>query len=122
MRAENARHALCWCRDIRGRLTYLTLVRSRERAWRESVLGSSRGEAPRTVLESAREKTMIARALGLAVSLAAAGVVANAERGKPGIAPAPCPDQAWEQTDPTFAALPGAKASFGRYDGGVYRI
>jgi len=65
---------------------------------------------------------MIARALVLAVSLAAAGVVANAERGKPGIAPAPCPDQAWEQTDPTFAALPGAKASFGRYDGGVYRI
>jgi pimeloyl-ACP methyl ester carboxylesterase len=68
---------------------------------------------------------MIARALVMAATIATVGVVANAgsrERGKPGIVPAPCPDQAWEQTDPTFAALPGAKASFGRYDGGIYRI
>ena len=68
---------------------------------------------------------MIARGLVLAVSIAAVGVAANAgsrERGKPGLTPAPCPDQAWEQTDATFAALPGAKAAFGRYDGGLYRI
>ena len=42
--------------------------------------------------------------------------------GKPGLTPAPCPDQKWEQGDPTFEALPGAKATFGRYDGGVYRL
>jgi len=68
---------------------------------------------------------MIARAFVLAVSIAAVGGAVNAasrERGKPGITPAPCPDQAWEEADASFAALPGAKASFGRYDGGVYRI
>ena len=68
---------------------------------------------------------MIARALVLAVSIAAIGLGATAdsrERGKPGITPAPCPDQAWEPTDASFAALPGATASFGRYDGGLYRI
>lgn len=68
---------------------------------------------------------MIARAFMLAVSIAAVGVgvsAASRERGKPGITPAPCPDQTWEQADATFAALPGAKVSFGRYDAGVYRI
>ena len=42
--------------------------------------------------------------------------------GKPGLTAAPCPDQKWEESDATFEALPGAKASFGRYDGGVYRV
>jgi dienelactone hydrolase len=68
---------------------------------------------------------MIARAVLLAVLLAAAGVGAHAdsrEYGKPGITPAPCPDQSWEQPDATFAALPGARVSSGRYDGGLYRI
>jgi len=67
---------------------------------------------------------MIAKAIGLAVSMAVvvAAATTRAELGKPGITPAPCPDQRWEQTDATFAALPGAKAFFGRYDGGVYRI
>lgn len=44
------------------------------------------------------------------------------DRGKPGITAAPCPDQAWEEADATFTALPGARASFGHYAGGTYRI
>src|SRR5512133_1352148 len=67
---------------------------------------------------------MIGKAIGLAVSMAAFGGVATmrGELGKPGITPAPCPDQRWEESDATFAALPGAKAFFGHYDGGAYRI
>ncbi len=67
---------------------------------------------------------MIGRAIGLAVSMAVVGAVAttHAELGKPGITPAPCPEQRWEETDATFAPLPAAKAFFGHYDGGVYRI
>ena len=42
--------------------------------------------------------------------------------GKPGLTPAPCPEQTWETVDPAFEPLPRAKVSFGRYDGGVYRI
>jgi ankyrin repeat protein len=42
--------------------------------------------------------------------------------GRPGITPIPCPDQAWEFGDPQFDALGGAKAFFGKYDGGLYRI
>ena len=42
--------------------------------------------------------------------------------GRPGITPVPCPDQAWQIGDPTFEALSGAKAYFGQYDGGIYRI
>ena len=67
---------------------------------------------------------MIGRAVGLAVSMAVLGAVATtrAEYGKPGINPVPCPDQRWEETDATFAPLPGAKAFFGHYNGGAYRI
>src|SRR6476661_7384095 len=57
--------------------------------------------------------------------MAAIGVgvgAAPVEIGKPGITPAPCPDQPWEETDSTFAALPGARVSFGHYEGGAYRI
>jgi ankyrin repeat protein/mono/diheme cytochrome c family protein len=42
--------------------------------------------------------------------------------GRPGITPIPCPDQTWEFDDPKFDALPGAKAFFGKYDGGLYRV
>jgi pimeloyl-ACP methyl ester carboxylesterase len=42
--------------------------------------------------------------------------------GRPGITPVACPTQKWDAPDPTFEALPGAKAYSGRYDGGVYRI
>src|SRR5262249_42507317 len=42
--------------------------------------------------------------------------------GKPGITPVPCPQQEWQLGDAAFEALPGAKAFFGKYDGGLYRI
>ena len=56
--------------------------------------------------------------------MAVLGAVATtrAEYGKPGINPVPCPDQRWEETDATLAPLPGAKAFFGHYNGGAYRI
>ena len=68
---------------------------------------------------------MIGRAIVLAVAIATFGVVATVttrELGKPGVTPVPCPEQQWEETDATFAALPGAKAFFGHYDGGAYRV
>lgn len=61
----------------------------------------------------------------LAVLLAAiAGIVTGRvdAMGKPGVTPVPCPTQEWQLGDPTFEALPGAKAFFGKYDGGVYRV
>lgn len=42
--------------------------------------------------------------------------------GAPGLTPVACPQQTWQESDPAFEALPGARAFFGRYDGGVYRI
>ncbi len=60
-------------------------------------------------------------AAGVAVTIAAARG-ASPEIGRPGINAIPCADQAWEEADATFAALPGAQTSFGHYDGGVYRI
>jgi pimeloyl-ACP methyl ester carboxylesterase len=42
--------------------------------------------------------------------------------GRPGITPVACPQQTWEPGDARFDALPGAKAFYGRYDGGLYRI
>jgi pimeloyl-ACP methyl ester carboxylesterase len=55
-------------------------------------------------------------------AFAAVATVTTSELGKPGITPAPCPDQPWEETEPAFTALPGAKAFFGHYGGGAYRI
>lgn len=42
--------------------------------------------------------------------------------GRPGITPVPCPAQEWQLGDPKFEALPGAKAYFGQYEGGIYKI
>src|SRR5262245_18853293 len=42
--------------------------------------------------------------------------------GRPGITPVACSQQPWQPADPAFDALPGAKAFFGNYDGGIYRI
>jgi pimeloyl-ACP methyl ester carboxylesterase len=70
-------------------------------------------------------KIMIRNALVVAFVLAVFGAVATVstrELGKPGVTPVPCADQRWEQTDPTFTALSGAKAFFGQSDGGAYRI
>src|SRR5579862_5484817 len=46
----------------------------------------------------------------------------TATLGRPGITPVPCGNVAWQPTDPAFEALPGAKAYFGQYDGGLYHI
>src|SRR4029077_4551296 len=46
----------------------------------------------------------------------------TAALGRPGITPVPCPTQEWQLGDPMFDALPGAKAFFGRYEGGLYKI
>ncbi len=52
----------------------------------------------------------------------AASTRATRAIGKPGINPLPCPQQEWQPGDAAFEALPGAKAFFGKYDGGLYRI
>jgi dienelactone hydrolase len=55
-------------------------------------------------------------------SLALASTRETTALGRPGITPVPCPTQEWQAGDPTFEALPGAKAFFGKYDGGIYKI
>jgi pimeloyl-ACP methyl ester carboxylesterase len=67
------------------------------------------------------------RGRALACAAIAAAIVVALTRsptalGRPGITPVPCPQQEWQYGDATFEALPGAKAVFGRYDGGLYRI
>lgn len=42
--------------------------------------------------------------------------------GPPGVTPVPCGQQAWQPIDPTFEALPGARAFSGHHEGAVYRI
>lgn len=42
--------------------------------------------------------------------------------GGPALTAVPCPDTVWQDDNPTFEALPGARASFGRYEGGIYRV
>jgi dienelactone hydrolase len=56
------------------------------------------------------------------VASAALWPTSAATVGRPGLTPVACPPQAWEYLDPSFEALPGAKAFSGRYDGGLYRI
>ncbi|HKE83117.1 MAG TPA: hypothetical protein VKB50_05155, partial [Vicinamibacterales bacterium] len=46
----------------------------------------------------------------------------HAAVGQTGLTPVPCATRTWEGDDPAFEALPGAKALFGKYEGGVYRI
>ncbi|MBZ5560035.1 MAG: hypothetical protein LAO77_22475 [Acidobacteriia bacterium] len=57
-----------------------------------------------------------------AALMASALTTRPAAVGRPGITPVPCPQQEWQLGDPKFDALPGAKAFFGQYEGGVYRI
>src|SRR5436190_10645966 len=64
-----------------------------------------------------RLRTLIVVALLFVVSIAPARGV-----GRPGITPIACPTQTWEPMDPAFDALAGAKAYFGAYSGGIYRI
>lgn len=58
---------------------------------------------------------------GLVRGLGNPGAVVRAT-GRPGINPIGCPQQTWEFGGEAFDPLPGAKAFFGRYDGGLYRI
>ena len=68
---------------------------------------------------------MRSRAFAVAAAIA---IIAGASTtkpvalGRPGIAPLPCPDQTWQYADPKFDAVAGAKAFFGQYDGGLYRV
>jgi dienelactone hydrolase len=62
-------------------------------------------------------------ALALASLFVAASGAPAAGVGRPGINPVACSTALeWQPNDPTFEALPGAKAYFGRYDGGIYHI
>jgi hypothetical protein len=45
-----------------------------------------------------------------------------ATAGRPGLTPTACPAPAWAPDDPAFEALSGARAFFGSYEGGLYRI
>ncbi len=62
----------------------------------------------------------------LIVAVTAAVLLANEQPastvGRPGFTPLACPAQSWTPDDPAFEPLPGAKAFFGRYDGGIYRV
>jgi pimeloyl-ACP methyl ester carboxylesterase len=63
------------------------------------------------------------RLLLIAIAIASAWHATPAGAAGPsGITPVPCGNQTWEPVDPVFEALPGAKAYFGKYDGGLYHI
>jgi dienelactone hydrolase len=68
-----------------------------------------------------REPSLPAAAV-IAAFIAIVLTTRTAAIGRPGVTPVPCASQTWEYGDPTFDALPGAKAYFGRYDGGMYRV
>ena len=63
-------------------------------------------------------------ALGAAAACLVGGISIQpaAGVGRPGLTPVACPSQTWEPGEAPFEALPGAKAHFGSYDGGIYRI
>src|SRR3954468_15633859 len=69
---------------------------------------------------------MRTRAFAVAIVAATIAIASvehpRAEVGKPGLTPVPCPTQEWQFGEATFEALPGAKAHFGKYDGGLYRV
>jgi pimeloyl-ACP methyl ester carboxylesterase len=72
---------------------------------------------------------MSVRKLACALVVAIAAAVAfnlslarPAALGRPAITPLPCATQSWQPIDPKFDALPGARAFFGSYEGGLYRI
>lgn len=57
-----------------------------------------------------------------ASALAALWITPVTTVGRPGITAVACPSQPWQYDDATFEALPGARAYFGTYAGGLYRI
>jgi pimeloyl-ACP methyl ester carboxylesterase len=64
------------------------------------------------------------RTLTVAVALLAVSGFAPVEtpRARLAIDPVPCPTREWQDADAAFDALEGARAYYGRYDGGLYRI
>jgi dienelactone hydrolase len=58
----------------------------------------------------------------LAIAIASPWRSPTIALGGPGVTPVPCADQPWTPGDPAFEALAGAKAIFGKNDGGLYRI
>ena len=68
-----------------------------------------------------RSRALIGAAIAAVLALASTTRTTTA-LGRPGITPVPCPTQEWQPGDPRFDALPGAKAFFGSYDGGLYKI
>jgi pimeloyl-ACP methyl ester carboxylesterase len=58
----------------------------------------------------------------VAIVASAASTQLTVALGKPGVTPLPCPQQEWQYADAAFDALAGARALFGKYDGGLYRI
>ena len=58
----------------------------------------------------------------LATAIAVLSTTTTIALGGPGVTPVPCADQPWTPGDPAFDALAGAKAIFGKNDGGLYRI
>ena len=67
-----------------------------------------------------RVRALVAAAVMAAIAVRLSG--APSALAKPGMTPAPCPQQEWQRGDAAFDALSGAKAFFGQYDGGLYRI
>jgi pimeloyl-ACP methyl ester carboxylesterase len=68
-----------------------------------------------------RPRTLLC-AVSFALIATASSSRSTAGRGRPGITPVPCPEQTWQFGDAAFEGLEHAKAFFGRYDGGLYRI
>jgi pimeloyl-ACP methyl ester carboxylesterase len=64
------------------------------------------------------------RTLTVAFALLALSGFVSVETSRPRLAidPVPCPTREWQEADAGFEALGGARAHFGRYDGGLYRI
>jgi hypothetical protein len=54
--------------------------------------------------------------------VAASSPETRAAVGGPAVTVVPCPDAPWQRDDAIFEALPGARAVFGEYEGGLYRI
>jgi len=72
-------------------------------------------------------ETMFWKAIGAVGAVALIVMIATATTsraavGGPGLTAVPCPGLSWQNDDPAFEALPAARASFGRYDGGLYRV
>lgn len=76
----------------------------------------ARGQALRLTAKAA----VLVMVFAFCLSIAPRGGGGRASAA-PAFAPVPCGDVVYRKSDPTFAALPGAKAFFGEYAGGLYR-